>query len=277
MKRLILLSLLFISVDVTLFAQLPDWTKKTPVSSNYESAYEVGMGEGETLTEAQNNAFYNMLEKFLVRCGLEVQTIMGEARKGIELTILTKEYNLPPIYEACSPQSIKISNKKYRVYVLYHVPRDGSVINPQRYYENFKDCDKISQFNNGKSLAASFFIPGMGQMMKRRYTEGTFTLLGELALVGGGVGTYFVGKKQLDIMRDRSVGYDAFRSAQNTYKTMRIISYSCYGAAAALYIFNLYRAYTVTPRPKTGIAFYPTLMPVNDMNLAVGMEMTINF
>lgn len=272
--------ILFFGVTISMQAQLPDWTRNTPRSNNYESAYEVGIGEGSTASEAERNAFYNMLEKFLARCGLQVQTVMASARKGVELSILTKDYNLPIIYEACSPQTIKLKGNIYRTYVLYHVPRDGSIINPQLYYESFNDCDKISQYSNGKALVASFFIPGLGQMIKRRYTEGSFTLIGELALVGGGVGTYFIGKEQLKIMQDRNVEYGAFQSAKNMYNTMRIVSYTCYGAAAALYIFNLYRAYTVTPRIKNGIAFYPTLIPTNEYvqpTYTMGAGMSINF
>ena len=275
------LLLLFFALSArNICAQLPDWTRNTPQSGNYESAYEVGIGEGATAPEAERNAFYNMLEKFLVRCNLQVQTVMASARKGIDLSILTKEYHLPAIYEACSPQTVRISDNKYRTYVLYHVPRIGGITNPERYYETFTDCEKRSQFNNGHALAASVFVPGVGQMMKRRYAEGAFTLIGELALVGGGIGTYYLGKQQLTIMKDRAVEYEAFQSAKKMYNTMQIVSYTCYGAAALLYIFNLYRAYAITPKIKRDFAFYPTLIPANEYSqpsVAMGASMTVNF
>lgn len=280
MKKILFILILIMS-NLTLYAQLPDWTKNKPVSKNYEADYEVGIGEGDDYKQAYNEAYIDVIKKLITRCRLGVSSnaIMKSVYEGKSLTTINKDYNLPPIREVCS-KTVKFSSRKFRVYLLYQVPRDGSIINPQLYYENFNECDKISQYSNGKALAASFFIPGMGQMIKRRYTEGAFTLIGELALVGGGVGTYFVGKEQLKIMQDRNVEYEAFHSAQNTYNTMRIVSYTCYGVAATLYIFNLYRAYTVTPRIKNGIAFYPTLIPTNEYaqpTYAMGAGMSIKF
>ena len=278
MKK-ILLIIIFALSGVAIYGQLPDWTRNKPIPSNYSMDYEIGIGEGTTYQEAQNDAYIDVMRKLISRCRLSVSSedIMKSVYEGKSLTMINKDFNLPPIREVCS-RTIKLQNNKLRVYLLYQVPRDGSVISPE--YEDFKDCDKISQFSNGKALAASFFIPGMGQMIKRRYTEGTFTLIGELALVGGGVGTYFIGKKQLDIIQNRAVEYEAFKSAQNTYNTMRIVSYTCYAAAAALYIFNLYRAYTVTPRIKRNFAFYPTLIPSNEYTqptYALGAGMSIKF
>lgn len=279
--RKILLVLFLVMSNLTLYAQLPDWTKNKPVSKNYEADYEVGIGEGVDYKQAYNEAYLDVIRKLITRCRLTVSSnaIMKSVYEGESLTTINKEYNLPPIREVCA-KTIKLSNRKFRVYLLYQVPRDGSIISPQLYYEDFNECDKISQYSNGRALAASFFIPGMGQMIKRRYTEGAFTLIGELTLVGGGVGTYFIGKEQLKIMQDKNVEYQAFQSAKGMYNTMRIVSYTCYGVAAALYIFNLYRAYTVTPRIKNGIAFNPTLIPTNEYahsSYAMGASVYIKF
>lgn len=277
MKKSIVI-LTFILSHSVLFAQLPDWTRKSPQSHNYQIDYEVGIGVGDTYHDAEKKAYLDIMKKFIDRCGIIVSPddIMKAVYDGKSYKVGDMDLNKPPLRPVCRTQEI-LPDKKFRVYLLYQVPRDGSIINPQQYYEEFNDCEKISQFSNGKALAASFFIPGSGQMIKRRYVEGTFTLLGELVLVGGGVGTYFIGKKQLDIMKDRTVEYEAYCSAQRTYNTMRIISYTCYGAAAALYIFNLYRAYTITPIPKRSYAFYPTLVQSDDYNLALGVGMTIKF
>lgn len=270
--------LFFMFWSLVSYAQLPDWTKNKPTTSDYHMDYEVGIGVGNNYSEAEKNAYLDIMKKLISRCSLSVSTseIMQAVNDGKLFTTINKDLNLPPIREVCSQTEI-LPDKKIRVYLLYQVPRDGSIINPQQYYEEFKDCNKISQFSNGKALAASFFIPGAGQMIKRRYAEGTFTLLGELVLVGGGVGTYFIGQKQLDIMKDKKVTYETFTSAQSTYKTMRIVSYSCYGVAAALYIFNLYRAYTATPRPKRAFTFYPALIPADNSTMSYGVGMAVNF
>lgn len=277
MKKILIISV-FILSHSALFAQLPDWTRNTPHSRSSQIDYAVGIGVGDTYHEAEKQAYLAIMKQFLDRCGIIVSPddIIKAVYDGKSYKVGDMDLNKPPLRPVCHTQEM-LPDKKFRVYLLYQVPRDGSIINPQLYYEEFNDCEKISQFSNGKALAASFFIPGSGQMIKRRYTEGSLTLLGELVLVGGGVGTYFIGKKQLNIMQDRTVEYEAFHSAKNTYNTMRIVSYTCYGAAAALYIFNLYRAYTITPRPKRGIAFYPTVIQSDEYNLAMGVGMTIKF
>ena len=144
--------------------------------------------------------------------------------------------------------------------------------------------EKYSKEYIQKQKAASIFVPGAGQMMKHQYTEGSLTLVGELALVGGGVSCYFVGKKQLNIMKDRLVEYDSFRSAEKTYNSMRIASYTCYGAATALYIYNLCRAYllpnmnkNLKGKYKLETQVYPTLIPTSDVNLAIGMGVSVKF
>ena len=277
MKKILIIFFLILSHCV-LYAQLPDWTRKTPQSHSYQIDFEVGIGVGDTYHDAEKKAYLDIMKKFIDRCGFIVapDDIIKAVYDGKSYKVGDMDLNKPPLRPVCRAQEI-LPDKKFRVYLLYQVPRDGSIINPQQYYEEFNDCDKISQFSNGKALAASFFIPGSGQMIKRCYTEGSLTLLGELVLVGGGVGTYFIGKKQLDIMNERTVEYEAFNSAQKKYNTMRIISYTCYGVAAALYIFNLYRAYTIAPKPKRSYAFYPTIIQSDEYNLAMGVGMSIKF
>ena len=135
---------------------------------------------------------------------------------------------------------------------------------------------------NGTALAASFFVPGAGQMYKGRAGVGTGILLGELALVGGGVTCYFLGKKQLDVMRGINVEYNDFHSAQKMYNTMRITSYTCYGAAAALYVFNLVNAYMIAPDKYKFPNWYcnATVIPVNEFSTptyAMGATVQIKF
>lgn len=152
-----------------------------------------------------------------------------------------------------------------------------------------KDLQKRMNQINGTALAASFFVPGAGQMYKGEYGKGTGILISEVALVGGGVTCYFLGKKQLEIMQGRTVEYTAFNAAQKNYNTMRIISYSCYGAAAALYIFNLCHAYLMPPSDDhkvqqrlgiEGISFCPSLLPINEFSspsYAMGAGVQIKF
>lgn len=109
------------------------------------------------------------------------------------------------------------------------------------------------------ALIESIFIPGLGQMTKGYKTSGALTLAGELALVGGGVTTWALGKKQLEVMRAPDITFSQFQKAQKTYNGLRIAHYSCWGAAAALYVYNLVRAGTMRTK-HNNIVFYPTFM-----------------
>ena len=125
---------------------------------------------------------------------------------------------------------------------------------------------------DGVALAASFFVPGAGQMYKGEGGKGSGILLGELALVGGGVTCYFLGN-----------------TARKNYETIRIVSYACYGPAAALYIFNLCHAYLMHPSEKEkvkkrlgvdGLVFYPAVLPINEYShssYAMGASIQIKF
>lgn len=142
---------------------------------------------------------------------------------------------------------------------------------------------------DGVALAASFFVPGAGQMYKGEGGKGAGILISEVALVGGGVTCYFLGKKQLEIMQGRTVEYTDFNTAKQNYNTMRIVSYTCYGAAAALYVFNLCHAYLMHPSEKEKVkkrlgvpevAFYPAVLPINEFtnpSYAMGAGLQIKF
>lgn len=161
-------------------------------------------------------------------------------------------------------------------------------------YEQKKNKDKELKKEkkkqiDGIALAASFFVPGAGQMYKGEGGKGAGILIGEVALVGGGVTCYFLGKKQLEIMQGRTIEYNAFNTAKKNYETMRIVSYTCYGAAATLYIFNLCHAYLMHPSEKEkvkkrlgvgGVAFYPAVLPINEFSnssYAMGAGIQIKF
>ena len=113
-------------------------------------------------------------------------------------------------------------------------------------------------------------------MGKRHTVEGVLTLVGELALVGGGVGAYLNAQNQLEIMKNANTTYVDYMAARDKYDTMKIVNIACYGAAAALYAFNLYRAYSLRPKYGDSFAFAPTVVPA-DNSFAMGVSLTYKF
>lgn len=145
---------------------------------------------------------------------------------------------------------------------------------------NYRSTVRIT---NGKALAYSL-IPGAGLMQKGRTGEGLTYLLGDVVLVGGGVGMLAYANKQQNIMNDRNSSYEQYDTAKNNYKTAKVVSYCCFGAAAALYVINLVRSYVAEPKPGARLkwAVAPTMNPTTlceyeNSNISVNFTLTYNF
>lgn len=149
MKKFIFL-LFFILSIVSISAQVPDWAINLPRSNNPTMDYLVGVGEGYTYKEAQNEAFNDLLRKLIARFRLSVNSndIMNAVYRNESLTTISQDYNLPPMREVCSSQT-KINDKE-RVYLLYQIAADGMILNPQ--FETFTKCDDHSR-NGDKYIA----------------------------------------------------------------------------------------------------------------------------
>lgn len=314
MKKSILLFLMSV-LTLSVSAQMtkkptfrPDWTFKAPAPENSTYIYVVEHGEGKTKREALNQAIGRVFQSTANRIGQFVSTdeINKAVQAGTDYNVIARNMNVP-VNKVCEFATQDTIDYSWTMYILCQVAKAGN-ITPE--FETSEECTKHSIYDSaiakwnqqikdeekeaeeackkekkrvdGTALAASFFVPGAGQMYKGRAGVGTGILLGELALVGGGVTCYFLGKKQLDVMRGINVEYDAFHSAQNMYNTMRIASYSCYGAAAALYVFNLVNAYMIEPDRWTHRNYYcnATIIPVNEFSTpvyAMGASLQIKF
>lgn len=278
--------------------KLPDWVLgDLPKYYSPNIYYYMSEGVDRDRDKARQKAILNAIQQSHI--SISIATDAADVYRAIEtgesLEVISQTFRIP-IHITCEYTDKNLHDNKYHYWILFQIGKSGNVA--VEYFYNY-DCytykrwdalvAKVNEQNkkllkslNGNALAASFFIPGAGQMYKGKGTAGTFILLSELALVGGGTTCYYYGKKQLDIMRDMSVEYDGFQTAQNRYKTMRIASYSCYGAAAAIYIFNLFHAYMVTPSRKKypQFSYNVKLIPDNDLlfpSYAMGLGMNINF
>lgn len=126
---------------------------------------------------------------------------------------------------------------------------------------------------NAKALGLSI-IPGVGLMQKGRTGEGVAYLIGDVALVGGGIGMLAYADKQLSIMNDRSTNYDQFIKAKSNYDTAKTASYFCFGTAAALYVVNLVRSYVAEPKPGARIQW--AVVPAMNPTSIYGPNMSVN-
>lgn len=123
-----------------------------------------------------------------------------------------------------------------------------------------------------------YIVPGLGQIELGNTTEGVVTILGEVALLGGGLGSYLAANKQLDKMKDVDVSFDGFMNAKRKYNTQRAINIACYVGAAALYGVHLYRVYCLSKKAKNArhASLTPTII-TTDETMAFGLSLNINF
>lgn len=126
---------------------------------------------------------------------------------------------------------------------------------------------------NANALGLSI-IPGVGLMQKGRTGEGVAYLLGDIALVGGGIGMLAYANEQQGIMNDRNTTFDQYNTAKNNYNTAKTVSYCCFGTAAALYVVNLVRSYVA--EPKTGARIQWAVVPSMNPTSPYGPNMSVN-
>ncbi len=276
---------------------MPDWIESPPIAHNSSYYFKVFDARDVDMEKARNQAIKKAFQQAMnfVSTAVNSADVYKAIEEGKNLDVISETYSIP-IYVTCEFQKQR-PDKVWVYWILCQIAVRGNVV--PLFNTHFSECnthdlwdEKKKQVENdlekerkrvdGTALAASFFIPGAGQMYKGKGGVGAGILLGEMALVGGGVTCYFFGKKQLNVMRGVNVEYDAFRSAQQLYNTMRIVSYSCYGAAAALYIFNLCNAYMIAPsdRKFPQLTYNAAFIPVNEFTAptyAMGASVQIKF
>ena len=272
MKRFILLlSLVFVVLCVN--AQTPAWTKKLPKAGNNTYMYVCESALAYSEADARNQAIARVFQTTANRLGQPVDAadVNAAVQSGTALEVISRQFNIP-MNKVCEYVE-KVSGGMFRVYVLCQVAVAGNIT---VIWETFNGCNDIHEYNNGVALLKSAFVPGLGQMGKRHYGEGIVTLTAEVALAGVGTACYLFSRRQLDIMRDSNVTYDDFSNAKKTYNSLRTTSYIAWGTAAAVYVFNLYRAFSISPKYKDGLSFAPAVLPAND-GVAPGLQLTLKF
>lgn len=275
MNKRLLLTLFLAFLAVASFAQeKPGWIYNKPKPSNSSYLYVVEAATGETEIAARNQAFARLFLSTAMRLGQPINSdeINKAVQKGTSFEVISTQYNIP-INKIC--EYGERNKDGYRIYILCQVAKSGNIVVDFDY--DFEGCFDVKQYNNGTALLKSVFIPGLGQMGKHRNGEGWITLLTEAACLGGVYYTYSTAQKQVDIMKNANTKYTDYMTAKDKYATMKKANTICWSAAAVVYVFNLYRAYSATPKyKKRSYVLNPTVMPTNN-DMAYGLNLTYNF
>ncbi len=269
MKRC-LLPVILCLLSLCASAQRPKWITTPPRADNDTYIYKVVSGTGFTIGEAKTKAFKEAIRE----AGASVT--LPAISDNTDIQLLPQTYNIPIRIE-CHPYTTIVKRgpekDKYIVYLLCKVAQKGNI--QVDWGRNFNKCNE--EYSDGNALLFSAFIPGLGQIQKRRYGIGFITLLGEGGLVGAGTYCYLSAQNKLDVMHSENVSYTDFTKARDDYNKLKDASYVIWGVAAGLYVFNLITAYKITPHSKDGITFAPTVLPTETTAPAPGVAMRIKF
>lgn len=255
MKKIIVFAIMMVTLGVMCHAQrVPSWMNELPKAGNSTYVYLRETGEGTSYTAALNQALARVMQSTANRIGqpFDSQQINAALQSGTNYEVISSQYNIP--INKVDEYDVRLKDGSHRVYVLCQVAASGNV-RPQ-----WESLERAGESNNWTALAKSAVIPGLGQMGKGYYGEGIVMLAGEAALVGTGLGCYFIAKNDLDIMKNYSTSYTDFAAARKEYNTLHTTSRIVWTAAGVLYAYNLVRAFTMQPKSTDRFVMEPLLM-----------------
>lgn len=283
---------------------LPDWVFEKPQRSNNTYYYHVEKGWGETETEARNAAYTQAFMQVALKLGIPLNTedISEAVASGTNVKMLSQRFTIPMNVACyCSRRNEEMGGWNY--WLLCQIPEIGYADRAR--FDDFNECFKHARYDsivainaandairrqdsirtvrksNGRALAASMFIPGMGQMLKKQGGKGTAFLLSEIVLFGGGTACYFLGKNQIKAIKDSDFSYSEYKTAKNMKNNMDIAMYACFGAGAAVHIANVVHAWCVKDKNRpVHVTFIPSIIPINELSqpsYAMGAGVQITF
>lgn len=142
MRRIALITMLFIGWALECNAQRPYWVKKLPETNNGNFYYRATMAEGYTYKDAYAEAFaIAIYESYSKLVGVKVQINSDEKtiKEGVMAAISSvDDYIQLPINKVCEYEERVGTSNKIRLYVLWQVA-DNALIDPK--FENFTKCE----------------------------------------------------------------------------------------------------------------------------------------
>lgn len=231
----------------------PSWMKEMPLPANNTYIYVRESGEGSTVDEALHMALLRVFKNTASRLGktFDEAAVLSSLRKGTNYVVVSQQCGIP--VNKVDQYVVNLKNGSYWVCVLCQVAAMRDVV------PVWDKGERARNVTDDASLVKSI-IPGLGQIGKGYTSEGIATMVGEVILVGGGVGCYVAAQKQLDIFKNQDLSNIARTTALDNYNSIKTTSYVLWGMAGALYIFNFIRAYTLDPKPELAFAWSPSLI-----------------
>lgn len=278
---------------------MPDWIMgATPEPHNGTYYYKVFEAASSDREDARNQAIKKAFQQAMtfISVGTTTDAVFDAIEKGSSLNVVSETFSIP-IYFTCEFSKKTPDGSQWMYWILCQIAIRGNVV-PQ-FDTHFTDCQThdiwdemkakqeqeikdAERKKNGEALAASMFIPGSGQMLKKQNGKGVAFLLSETVLFGGGVGCYFYGKQLSKKLNTVGIAYDEYKSAVNMKNIMNIGMYSAFGACLALHIFNIVNAYYVKDKSnkQVNLALVPAVIPTNELSTptyAMGAGVQIKF
>lgn len=254
-RTIIILVLMMVGIFDCHAKREPSWMKEMPLPANNTYIYVRESGEGKTIEEALNRALVRVFQNTANRLGKtfnEVE-VYESLRKGTNYVLVSQQCGIP--INKVDQYEVNLKNGSYWVCVLCQVASMRDVV------PVWDKGERARNVTDGASLVKSI-IPGLGQIGKGYTAEGVLTMLGEVSLVGGGIGCYMAAQNQLDIINRSGLSGDAFMAARDKYNVLRTSSYVVWGLAGALYVFNFIRAYSLDPKPELAFEWSPSLISI---------------
>ena len=289
-KKIIFAVLLcFLWSTITLARTKSDILKPTwidgdlPIPSNNTYMYEIHSGIGNSIDEARNQCYEELVinsstlggalvyEDFTSQSTLKQKYTNGYLNEEIEeinKSIAHSKGHEHQLYSICVDEYWEHKNGKYYVIRLYAKSElQGTPVFDELEYKNYYGVEGFV-----RSL-----VPGWGQIYKGSKVKGGLIIVGEALGVGGIVTSYSMKASYEKLMQEDPKHKKDYSMSADMWQN---IGYGCIAFTAAVYIYNLIdaavapgaRRVMVLPRQQTML-----LSPYVSYDGNVGIAMRYNF
>lgn len=277
---------------------LPDWILgPTPEPHNDTYYYKVFDGVSQDREEARNLAIKKAFQQAMTFISTTVNSadVFAALESGKDLNVISETFSIP-IYFTCECSKKSPDGMHWNYWILCQIAVRGNIV-PQ-FDLHFVDCKtneiwdkKKEEYNRGiktakvksnaRSLVASTFIPGLGQMLKKQGGSGAAFLLSEVVLFGGGTACYFLGQEQVKTMKATGTTYEQYANAKSMKNIYDIAMYTAFGVGAAVHVGNMVHAWVVKDKHLSeDVTLVPVIIPTNEYiqpSYAYGAGLKIKF
>ena len=210
----------------------PGWIYTKPKPENGTYLYDVELGVGKTVKEAESEAFAKVFRFAAMQVGqpFESNEIILALQQGADYNVISAQYNLP-INKVCEyPER---DGEEWTVYILCQVAARGDIT---VLWSDFNQCDR--QGVDGMAVLKSALVPGLGQFHKGQTGKGIGFLVGEAASIGGIVAGQSMRHAYLNKKNSTNNASlkKSYADKANMFTVVRNVSI---GTAAAIYVWNV--------------------------------------